>query len=95
MVILPQNNQKNGRLYKMGKVKNMAWDQASEFLSKIESKLLEGEMTKEVALKKLTTTNYNIALEGITSSDEAEEWIDLTIADRQNEVQKLREGGTI
>ena len=79
----------------MGKVKNMAWDQASEFLSKIESKLLEGEMTKEVALKKLTTTNYNIALEGITSSDEAEEWIDLTIADRQNEVQKLREGGII
>jgi len=79
----------------MGKVKNMAWDQASEFLSKIESKLLEGEMTKEVALKKLTETNYNIALEGITSSDEAEEWIDLTIADRHNEVQKLREGGTI
>ena len=79
----------------MGKVKNMAWDQASEFLSKIESNLLEGEMTKEVALKKLTETNYNIALEGITSSDEAEEWIDLTIADRQNEVQKLREGGTI
>ena len=79
----------------MGKVKNMAWDQASEFLSKIESKLLEGEMTKEVALKKLTETNYNIALEGITSSDEAEEWIDLTIADRQNEIQKLREGGTI
>ena len=79
----------------MGKVKNMAWDQASEFLSKIESKLLEGEMTKEVALKKLTETNYNIALEGITSSDEAEEWIDLTIADRHKEVQKFREGGTI
>ena len=79
----------------MGKVKNMAWDQASEFLGEIESKLLEGEMTKEVDLKKLTTTNHNIALEGITSSDEAEEWIDLTIADRQNEVQKLREGGTI
>ena len=33
----------------MSKVKNMAWDQASEFLGKIESKLLEGEMTKEVA----------------------------------------------
>ena len=79
----------------MVKVQNMAWDQASEFLGEIESKLLEGEMTKEVALKKLTTTNHNIALEGITSSDEAEEWIDLTIADRQNEVQKLREGGTI
>ena len=79
----------------MSKVKQLAWDQAVEFLGKIESKLLEGEMTKEVALKKLTETNYNIALEGITSSDEAEEWIDLTIADRQNEVQKLREGGTI
>ena len=79
----------------MSATKNLAWDQATEFLSKVESKLLEGEMTKEVALKKLTETNYNIALEGITSSDEAEEWIDLTIADRQNEVQKLREGGTI
>ena len=79
----------------MGKVKNMAWDQASEFLGEIESKLLEGEMTKEVALKKLTTTNYNIAMEGLDSADNIEEWIDLTIADRQNEVQKLRENGTI
>ena len=79
----------------MGKVKNMAWDQASEFLGKIESKLLEGEMTKEVALKKLNETNYNIALEGITNSDDAEEWIDLTIADRQNQVQRLRNGGQI
>ena len=79
----------------MGAVKNMAWDQATEFLSKVESKLLEGEMTKEVALKKLTETNYNIAMEGITNSDDAEEWIDLVIADRQNEVQKLRKEGTI
>ena len=79
----------------MGQVKNLAWDQAVEFLGKIESKLLEGEMTKEVALKKLTTTNYNIAMEGLDSADNIEEWIDLTIADRQNEVQKLRENGTI
>ena len=79
----------------MGQVKNLAWDQAVEFLGKIESKLLEGEMTKEVALKKLTTTNYNIAMEGLDSTDNIEEWIDLTIADRQNEVQKLRENGTI
>ena len=79
----------------MGAVKNMAWDQAIEFIGKIESKLLEGEMTKEVALKKLTETNYNIAMEGITNSDDAEEWIDLVIADRQNEVQKLRKDGTI
>jgi len=74
----------------MGAVKNMAWEQATDFLSKVESKLLEGEMTKEVALKKLTETNYNIAMEGITNSDDAEEWIDLVIAERQNEVQKLR-----
>ena len=79
----------------MGAVKNMAWDQAIEFIGKIESKLLEGEMTKEVALKKLNETNYNIAMEGITNSDDAEEWIDLVIADRQNEVQKLRKEGTI
>ena len=79
----------------MSATKNLAWDQATEFLSKIESKLLEGEMTKDVALKKLTTTNYNIAMEGLDSTDNIEEWIDLTIADRQNEVQKLREGGTI
>ncbi len=79
----------------MSKVKQLAWDQAVEFLGKIESKLLEGEMTKEVALKKLTTTNYNIAMEGLDSTDNIEEWIDLTIADRQNEVQKLREDGTI
>ena len=79
----------------MSKVKQLAWDQAVEFLGEIESKLLEGEMTKEVALKKLTTTNYNIAMEGLDSTDNIEEWIDLTIADRQNEVQKLREDGTI
>ena len=79
----------------MSATKNLAWDQATEFLSKIESKLLEGEMTKEVALKKLTETNYNIAMEGLDSADNIEEWIDLTIADRQNEVQKLRNGGII
>ena len=79
----------------MSATKNLAWDQVTEFLSKIESKLLEGEMTKDVALKKLTTTNYNIAMEGIDSSDDAEEWIDLVIAERQNEVQKMREDGTI
>ena len=79
----------------MSATKNLAWDQATEFLSKIESKLLEGEMTKDVALKKLTETNYNIAMEGIDSSDDAEEWIDLVIAERQNEVQKMREDDTI
>tara|TARA_B100001750_G_C15091649_1_gene390917 strand:- start:294 stop:533 length:240 start_codon:yes stop_codon:yes gene_type:complete len=79
----------------MSATKNLAWDQATEFLSKVESKLLEGEMTKEVALKKLNETNYNIAMEGLDSSDDKEEWIDLVIAERQNEVQKMREDGTI
>ena len=79
----------------MGAVKNMAWDQATEFLSKVEDDLTNGKITKEKALDKLTKTNYNIALEGITNSDDAEEWIDLVIADRQNEVQKLRKDGTI
>tara|TARA_B100000446_G_scaffold183054_1_gene202528 strand:+ start:643 stop:882 length:240 start_codon:yes stop_codon:yes gene_type:complete len=79
----------------MSATKNLAWDQATEFLSKVESKLLDGEMTKEVALKKLNETNYNIAMEGLDSPDNIEEWIDLTIADRQNQVQQLRNGGTI
>ena len=79
----------------MSATKNLAWDQATEFLSKVESKLLDGEMTKEVALKKLNETNYNIAMEGLDSPDNIEECIDLTIADRQNQVQQLSNGGTI
>ena len=30
----------------MGKVKNMAWDQATDFLSEVEGKLKDGEMGK-------------------------------------------------
>ena len=79
----------------MSKVKNMAWDQAIEFLGKVEDQLKSGELKKEDALKKLNTTNYNIAMEGLDSADNIEEWIDIVIAERQNEVQKLREEGTI
>jgi len=79
----------------MGAVKNMAWDQAIEFLSKVETDLKEGELNKVEALDKLTKTNYNIAMEGITDSDDAEEWIDLVIAEKSKEVQKLRKEGTI
>ena len=79
----------------MGAVKNMAWDQATEFLSKVETDLKEGELNKVQALDKLTKTNYNIAMEGITDSDDAEEWVDLVIADKLKEVQKLRKEGTI
>jgi hypothetical protein len=79
----------------MGKVKNMAWDQASEFLGKIESKLLEGEMTKETALTKMKKFDGNLALEGIDDEYAAEEWVDQVITDRKNEVQKMREEGII
>ena len=74
----------------MGAVKNLAWDQATEFLSKVEDDLTNGKITKEKALDKLTKTNYNIALEGITNSDDAEEWIDIVVKETQSKVQKLR-----
>ena len=79
----------------MGKVKNMAWDEATNFLGDVERKLMEGEITKETALNKLKNAKCDLGFEGIHNEDDAEEWIDLTIADRQNEVQKLREDGTI
>ena len=79
----------------MGKVKNMAWDQATDFLGEVESKLLEGEMTKETALTKLKNFDGNLALEGIDDDFAAEEWVDMVITDRQNQVQKLREGGMV
>ena len=74
----------------MGAVKNMAWDQATEFLTKVEDDLTNGKITKEKDLAKLTKTNYNIALEGITNSDDAEEWIDIVVKETQSKVQKLR-----
>ena len=74
----------------MGKVKNMAWDQATDFLSKVENELLQGEMTKEKALTKLKNFDGNLALEGIDDEYAAEEWVDQVITDRQNEVQKMR-----
>ena len=79
----------------MGKVKNMAWDQAIEFLGEVESKLTEGDMTKETALSKLKNFKGNLALEGISDEYQAEEWVDLVIADRVNQVEKLRNGGQI
>ncbi len=74
----------------MSKVKNMAWDQVIDFLGDIESKLKEGEMTKETALTKMKKFDGNLALEGIDDEYAAEEWVDQVITDRQNEVQKMR-----
>ena len=79
----------------MGKVKNMAWDQATEFLGDIESKLKEGEMTKDTALTKMKNFKGNLALEGIDDEYAAEEWVDVVISERQNEVENLRNGGQI
>ena len=79
----------------MGKVKNMAWDQATDFLSEVESKLLDGEMTKETALTKLKNFDGNLALEGIDDEYAAEDWVDMVLTEKSNQVQKLREGAVI
>jgi len=81
--------------YIMGKVKNMAWDQATDFLSEVESKLLDGEMTKETALTKLKNFDGNLALEGIDDEYAAEDWVDMVLTEKSNQVQKLREGAVI
>jgi len=79
----------------MGKVKNMAWDQATDFLGKVEDDLNSGALNKEDALIKMKNFDGNLALEGIDDEYAAEDWVDLVIADRQNKVQKMREGGQI
>ena len=74
----------------MGKVKNMAWDQATDFLDKVEDELKSGALNKEDALIKMKKFDGNLALEGIDDEYAAEEWVDQVITDRQNEVQKMR-----
>ena len=74
----------------MGKVKNMAWDQATDFLGKVEDDLNSGALNKEDALIKMKKFDGNLALEGIDDEYAAEEWVDQVITDRQNEVQKMR-----
>ena len=41
----------------MGKVKNMAWDSASKFLSQIEDDLISLKITKSEALAKMQNSN--------------------------------------
>ena len=67
----------------MGKVKNMAWDQATDFLGEVESKLLEGEMTKENALTKLKNFDGNLALEGIDDEYAMDDWVDMVLTDKK------------
>jgi len=60
----------------MGKVKNMAWDSASNFLSQIENDLISLKITKSEALTKMQDSNEMLSLEGINSKSDAEEWLD-------------------
>ena len=60
----------------MGKVKNMAWDSASKFLSQIEDDLISLKITKSEALTKMQDSNEMLSLEGINSKSDAEEWLD-------------------
>ena len=60
----------------MGKVKNMAWDSASKFLSQIENDLISLKITKSDALTKMQDSNEMLSLEGINSKSDAEEWLD-------------------
>ena len=60
----------------MGKVKNMAWDSATKFLSQIEDDLISLKITKSEALAKMQNSNEALYLEGINNSIAAEEWLD-------------------
>ena len=63
----------------MGKVKNMAWDSASNFLSQIENDLISKKITKGEALSKMSKSNEALYLEGINNCDDAEEWVDSVV----------------
>ena len=60
----------------MGKVKNMAWDSASKFLSQMEDDVISQKITKDEALIKMQNSNEMLSLEGINSKSDAEEWLD-------------------
>ena len=60
----------------MGKVKNMAWDSASKFLSQIEDDVISQKITKDEALQKMYNTNEMLSLEGINNIQDDELWLD-------------------
>ena len=60
----------------MGKVKNWAWDSATNFLSQIEDDLISKKITTDEALSKMQNSNEMLSLEGINSKSDAEEWLD-------------------
>ena len=60
----------------MSKIKNWAWDSASNFLSQIEDDVTSQKITKDEALTKMQNSNEMLSLEGINSKSDAEEWLD-------------------
>ena len=60
----------------MGKVKNMAWNSATEFLAQIQTDIELGVINKSEALAKMQNSNEALYLEGINNSVDAEEWVD-------------------
>ena len=59
----------------MSKIKNWAWDSASNFLSQIEDDVTSQKITKDEALTKMQNSNEMLSLEGINSKSDAEEWL--------------------
>ena len=60
----------------MSKIKNWAWDCATNFLDEIESNVKSQKITKSEALTKMKNTDVMLSLEGIHCEADAEEWLD-------------------
>ena len=60
----------------MSKIKNWAWDCATNFLDKIENDVKSQKITKSEALEKIKNSDEMLSLEGINNSEDAEIWVD-------------------
>ena len=60
----------------MSKIKNWAWDCATNFLDEIESNVKSQKITKSEALEKMKNADVMLSLEGIHCESDAETWLD-------------------
>ena len=60
----------------MSKTKNYYWDQATKFLENIQFDIEQGILTNDQALLIMQNTDEMLSLEGINSTQDAEEFID-------------------
>jgi hypothetical protein len=60
----------------MSKIKNWAWDCATNFLDKIENDVISQKITKDEALTKMQNADVMLSLEGIHCEADAETWLD-------------------